>query len=225
MLLVHVLAHAISLRTCICCRDAVVVDGGDGSALDTEGLSILYGSPVLRTSLTPFLDGDAAAAERVRRGLREAVNISWDDYQRSAKRDGPPDTSLQHIRNDNFFRFQKEQYGEKELHSNPKGWLASSAGQLLLPAFAAAAEHYLLQIAPGQSSRRLVSPDRLHVWASVHHKCSSHPRHVHPGSACESSDSVHGTLPAAGHQIDASLRGDRLESTAMDSRALDDPDR
>ena len=95
--------------------------------------------------------------------------------------------------NEEFFFFQKREYGTLDHESDPRGWLASPAAQDLLQAVAATASGYLERIAhhAGYSIGREWDPhdleldvDKLHVWASVHTDGSTHPRHVHMDAVC-----------------------------------------
>ena len=116
--------------------------------------------------------------------LADAVMGSWKGYQKSRK-DSNARTGQQ--RNEDFFYFQKQEFGTAQHYSdpNPEGWLASPAAQDLIELAAACTAGYLEQIVARSGSRiePQVDPDDLHVWASVHCAGSNHGRHIHYGAA------------------------------------------
>ena len=115
-----------------------------------------------------------------RNALNDAVLQAWAEHLRKWRGDEAKD----YERNNAFYGFQLEHMGAKDHRQHPAGWIACEAGQLLLTAFTAAAQSYLSHVAENVGVVRPdVSPDHLHVWASLHQPCSTHPRHVHAGAS------------------------------------------
>ena len=148
--------------------------------LEADSLSLAFSTPIMRLQLNNVLPEGTLEA------LGDAVMGSWLEY-RSGSEDGNALTGQQ--RNEDFFYFQKEEYGTTKHHSdpNPEGWLASSAAQSLLELSAACIAGYLEQIATHSGSSMdgslEIDPDDLHAWASVHQGGSNHGRHIHYGAA------------------------------------------
>jgi uncharacterized protein (TIGR02466 family) len=172
------------------------IDASISGQIRPQYLSLLFSAPVLRTSLTEFLPA-ASSAVGIRNSLRESVLESWRVHAGS-------DVARDHELNDGFFAFQKREYGEADFHSHPRGWISTKAGQDLLLALTASVGDYLERI--GGEREIGLDADRMHVWASVHESCSSHPRHVHPGATV--SGVVYLSVPlAAGSLVFSDPRG------------------
>ena len=164
------------------------MSGSYQSPFAQDSLSLLFPSPVLRVGLADALPAGTLDA------LEEAVLGSWHEHlaeqatlpqtdARTGTEGGRLRARTDQERNEEFFYFQRENFGVDGLYSEPRGWLASEAAQHLLGAVAAAATGYIESIAhhagldtDGEWS---VDPDRLQVWASVHQGGSTHPRCAH----------------------------------------------
>ena len=168
-----------------------------------DSLSLLFPSPVLRVNLEEVLPSGTFDA------LEEAILASWDDHlaeQATLAETGTRRATTEGERlraasnqelNEEFFYYQRSEYGVSGQQSEPKGWLASEAAQELLDVITAVTAGYITRIAhhAGMDVGRPedleedeewelpLDPDKLHVWASVHHGESQHPRHVHMGAA------------------------------------------
>ena len=168
-----------------------------------DSLSLLFPSPVLRVNLEEVLPSGTFDA------LEEAILASWDDHlaeQATLAETGTRRATTEGERlraasnqelNEEFFYYQRSEYGVSGQQSEPKGWLASEAAQELLDVITAVTVGYITRIAhhAGMDVGRPedleedeewelpLDPDKLHVWASVHHGESQHPRHVHMGAA------------------------------------------
>ena len=168
-----------------------------------DSLSLLFPSPVLRVNLEEVLPSGTFDA------LEEAILASWDDHlaeQATLAETGTRRATTEGERlraasnqelNEEFFYHQRSEYGVSDQQSEPKGWLASEAAQELLDVITAVTAGYITRIAhhAGMDVGRPedleeeeewelpLDPDKLHVWASVHHGESQHPRHVHMGAA------------------------------------------
>ena len=151
---------------------------GEDAPLES-GRTILFGTPVLRTRLMNYLPSHVDEDVH-RNALNDAVLQAWAEHLRKWRGDEATD----YERNNAFYGFQLEHMGAKDHRQHPAGWIACEAGQLLLTAFTAAAQSYLSHVAENVGVVRPdVSPDHLHVWASLHQPCSTHPRHVHAGAS------------------------------------------
>ena len=165
------------------------MSGSYQSPFAQDSLSLLFPSPVLRVGLADALPARTLDA------LEEAVLGSWHEHlaeqatlpqtdARTGTEGGRLRARTDQERNEEFFYYQRENFGVDGLYSEPRGWLASEAAQHLLGAVAAAATGYIESIAhhagldtDGEWS---VDPDRLQVWASVHQGGSTHPRCAPP---------------------------------------------
>ena len=103
-----------------------------------DSLSLLFPSPVLRVNLEEVLPSGTFDA------LEEAILASWDDHlaeQASLAETGTRRATTEGERlraasnqelNEEFFYYQRSEYGVSGQQSEPKGWLASEAAQELL---------------------------------------------------------------------------------------------
>ncbi len=169
-----------------------------------EGLSLLYPTPVLRSDLNEQLPAGT------RESLRHAVLRAWDEYSAQAADArgagggvlGARGDATDFRRNDGFFHFQKEQCGEVDHRKAPAGWMATAAAQDLLEAMRSSTDAYLHRLDyEGRFGRPMpeLLADNIHMWASLHTRCSTHPRHVHPGAVV--SGVFYVALPAGAGEI------------------------
>jgi uncharacterized protein (TIGR02466 family) len=131
-------------------------------------LTLLFPSPVKRFHLKDHVEDYAALLA----SLHDTINASWSEHVAGRKAG-----SRGFQENDDFFDFQRDEYGET--HSE-RGWLAGDAGRRFLSMIVNVAEAYLRDLHLDRLPA--LQAGDFHVWASVHHACSLHPVHVHPGA-------------------------------------------
>lgn len=145
---------------------------------EDNALAIAFGSPILCVRL-----GDALPQGTLE-ALAEDVLSSWGDYIDAREQLGDKDL------NADFFFYQSTVYGDTD-HcrstppANPRAWMAGVAGQEVIKAVTAAASSYIERVgfhATGDAEATKLTPNNMHMWASVHQDGSAHPQHVHVGA-------------------------------------------